>query len=173
MMDGMSSARGRRNWMESIVEKIPGFRGYLERESRRDVDKMQRDYLAEQVDRGRHELQWKIRDWSRGGQLDNLDLASSLEKLLDRFANRIRHADYGTAGFFDAVKIGEAELEALYQFDLHMVETVQDLSARIGVLPPTAASVALRSLMESAEAADRLFDERQRCIEDITDKGVR
>lgn len=173
MTDGMEHARGRRNWLERIVEKIPGFRGYLERETRRDVDKMQRDYIAERLDRGRHELQYKIRDWSRAGQLENLDIASSLDKLLDRIANRIRHADYGTAGFFDAVKIGEAELEALYNFDLKMMETVDDLCGEIGKLPLVEAKVALRSVMEAAEGTDRLFDERRRCIEDITDKGVR
>ena len=173
MTDGMEQARGRRNWLEGIVEKIPGFRGYLERETRRDVDKMQRDYLAEQMDGGRHELQWKIRDWSKGGQLDSLELASSLEKLLDRIANRIRHASYGTAGFFDAVKIGEAELEALYNFDLQLMETIQALCGDIGRLPTMDAGSSLRRVLESAESADRLFNERERCIEDITDKGVR
>ncbi len=173
MMDGMEGARGRRNWLERIVEKIPGFSGYLERETRRDVDKLQREYIAERLDRGRHELQWKIRDWSKGGRLDNLDLASSLEKLLDRIANRIRHADYGTAGFFDAVKIGEAELEALYHFDLQLMETVDELCGDIGRLPSAEAGRELGDLLEAAESADRLFDERKRCVEDITDKGVR
>ena len=56
-------------------------------------------------------MQGKIRDWSRAGNLANLDLASSIEKLLDSLGNRIRHADYGYTGFFDAVKIGEEELE--------------------------------------------------------------
>ena len=36
--------------------EIPGFKGYLDRELRREVDKMQRDWLAEQVDRARGRL---------------------------------------------------------------------------------------------------------------------
>ncbi|MCD4748141.1 MAG: hypothetical protein K8R59_02100 [Thermoanaerobaculales bacterium] len=170
---GLEEARERRNWLEKILAKIPGFKGYLDRELRREVDKMQRDWLAEQVDRGRQGVQSKIREWSRRGNLQSLDLASSLEKLLDRFANRIRHADYGSSGFFDAVQIGENELEKLYEFDLKLSETVEALAVQIEALPSDVGDSALNNLLEATEAADRLFDERATCIEDVTRKGDR
>ena len=108
MNEQMDRARERRNILERLGSKIPGFSGYLEREMRREVDKLQRNWLADQVDRARFAINGKIREWSREGRLDNLDRAGSIEKSLDRMANRIRHADYGSSGFFDAVKIGEA-----------------------------------------------------------------
>ena len=61
MNDGMERARERRNILEELGAKIPGFRGYLEAELRRDVDKMQRDWLAGQVDRARFAVNGKIR----------------------------------------------------------------------------------------------------------------
>ncbi|RLE26101.1 MAG: hypothetical protein DRJ65_06290 [Acidobacteria bacterium] len=172
MMNGFEKARDRRNWLEKLGEKIPGFRGYLDRELRREVDKMQRDFLASEVDRARQGLQAKIRGWSRKGVLDNLDIASTTEKLLDRLANRIRHADYGSSGFFDAVKIGEAELEELYRFDLELSLTVEALSGRIGDLPETPDEGSLFALLDGVEKADRFFDERSTKIENVTQKGV-
>lgn len=171
MNDGMERARERRNLLERLVAKIPGFRGYLEREMRREVDKLQRDWLANEVDRARFAVNAKIRDWTRAGNLDNLDLAGSLEKLLDRLANRIRHADYGSTGFFDAVKIGEAELDRLYAFDLDLSGAVEELALRVESLPDVAAESALRDLLEATEAADRAFDERATVFEDVTRKG--
>ena len=53
MNDEMERARDRRNILEKLGAKIPGFHGYLEREMRREVDKLQRDWLAAQVDRAR------------------------------------------------------------------------------------------------------------------------
>jgi hypothetical protein len=167
----MDDAVERRNIFEEIAAKIPGIKSYLEREMRREVDKMQRDWLAEQLDRGRGALQGKIRDWSRSGNLANLDLAASIDKALDRFANRIRHADYGYTGFFDAVKIREDELDRLYAFDLALIGTAENLALRIESLPGTAAEPDLRSLMEAVEAADRGFDDRARIFEDVTQKG--
>ena len=171
MNDGMDMARERRNILEKLGAKIPGFKGYLERELRRDVDKMQREWLAGQVDRARFSMNGKIRDWTRSGRLEDLDLASSIEKALDRLANRIRHADYGSSGFFDAVKIGEAELDEVYAFDLALSETVEYLAVQVEGLPGTADGATLARLLDATEAADRKFDERATVFEDVTQKG--
>lgn len=170
-MEGLEDARGRRNLLERIGAKIPGFKGYLEREMRREVDKMQRDWLAAQLDRARGGMQGRIRDWSRSGNLANLDVAGSIDKLLDRLANRVRHADYGYTGFFDAVKIYEDELDRLYAFDLALSDTVEGLARRVDILPGSASEPELRSLHEAVETADRQFDERARVFEDVTRKG--
>jgi hypothetical protein len=171
MSQGIENAEQRRNLLERIGAKIPGIKGYLNRELRREVDKMQRDWLAEQVDRGRRSLQEHVRDWSRAGNLSNLDLASSIDKALDRFGNRIRHADYGYTGFFDAVKIHEGELDKIYEHDLALMNHVEELTARIETLPQTATEPALRNLLDAVGEADREFDERARIFEDVTEKG--
>jgi hypothetical protein len=171
MNEGIERARDRRNILEKLGAKIPGFHGYLEREMRREVDKLQRDWLAAQVDRARFAMNAKIRDWTRKGRLENLDLAGSIEKGLDRLANRIRHADYGSSGFFDAVKIGEAELDRLYEFDLALAESVEYLALQVEQLPETADEQMLSRLLDSTEGADRKFDERATVFEDVTQKG--
>ncbi len=171
MTDGVESAREQRNFVERIGARIPGFRGYLEAELRRDVDKMQRDWLAAQVDRARGAMQARVRDWSRSGNLANLDLASSVDKGLDRLANRIRHADYGSSGFFDSVKIREAELDRLYAFDLALIGMTENLADRVEMLPGTAAEPDLRTLLDAVHSADRQFDERATVFEDVTRKG--
>lgn len=171
MNDGMERARERRNLLEELGAKIPGFRGYLDRELRRDVDKMQRDWLANQVDRARFALNGTIRAWTKAGRLDVLSTAGSVEKALDRLANRIRHADYGASGFFDVVKIRDAELEKIYAFDLALSETVEYLALQIEQLPPSSDDDTVNRLYDAVQAADRRFDERATVFEDVTQKG--
>jgi len=173
MTDGIDRARERRNLIERIGARIPGFSGYLEREMRREVDKLERDWLAARLDRVRGALQGKVREWSRHGNLANLDLAASAEKRLDRLANRVRHADYGYTGFFDAVKIYEEELDRIYRHDLALIETVEELDVAVRGLPATASEDAVRRVLEMVEAADRAFDERATVFEDVTQKGGR
>ncbi len=173
MNDGFERARERRNFLERLGEKIPGLKGFLDRESRREVDKMERDWIAGRLDRIREALQEKIRTWSRRGNLANLDIASSAEKALDRLGNRVRHADYGYTGFFDAVKVYEAELEKIYEFDLGFIERVERLQVVVESLPETAAGPALEALLEAIHEADRQFDERATIFEDVTQKGGR
>jgi hypothetical protein len=171
MSEGFESARGRRNILQRLIDKIPGFSGYQERAMRREVDKVQRDWLANEIDRARFAINGRIRDWTRDGDLENLDLASSIEKGLDRLANRIRHADYGSSGFFDAVKIGAAELERLYAFDLALSDTAEYLAVQVEGLPGTADERMLRRLLDAVEAADQKFDERATVFEDVTRTG--
>lgn len=171
MSNGIEGATERRNLLERLGARIPGISGYIEREMRREVDKMERDWLAGQVDRARQALDGKVREWSRAGNLANLDRAASLTKLLDRFANRIRHADYGYTGYFDAVKVYQNELDRLYEFDLALMDTVEELATRIESLPGTASEPALTSLLEATEKADRDFDARATVYEDVTQKG--
>jgi hypothetical protein len=171
MNDQLENARERRNFLERLGSKIPGFSGYLEREMRREVDKLQRDWLADQVDRARFSINGKVRDWSREGRLENLDRASSIEKALDRLANRIRHADYGSSGFFDAVKIGRGELDRIYEFDLALTDSMQYLALQVEQLPDTADEQMLKRLLDAVEEADRKFDERATVFEDVTRTG--
>ena len=171
MNEQMDRARERRNILERLGSKIPGFSGDLEREMRREVDKLQRDWLADQVDRARFAINGKIREWSREGRLDNLDRAGSIEKSLDRLANRIRHADYGSSGFFDAVKIGEAELDRLYEFDLALTDMVEYLALQVEQLPQTADEQMLSRLLDAVEGADAKFNERATVFEDVTRTG--
>jgi hypothetical protein len=171
MNDGLERARERRNILEELGARIPGFKGYLDRELRRDVDKMQRDWLAGQVDRARFAVNGKIRAWSKAGKLDILSTAGSVEKALDRLANRIRHADYGASGFFDVVKIREAELDKIYAFDLALAEAVEYLAVQVEQLPASADDDMVNRLYDAVQAADRRFDERATVFEDVTQKG--
>ena len=69
------------------------------------------------------------------------------------------------------MKIGEAELDRIYAFDLQLSEAVEELGVRAEALPDAPTEPALRSLLEATEAADRSFDERATVFEMVTQKG--
>ena len=43
------SGNDQRNWFERLSGKIPGYGGYVDKERRRDTDKMHREHLADRV----------------------------------------------------------------------------------------------------------------------------
>ena len=45
-MDLLGKARSQQNLLERIANRIPGFRGYREKELRRDAARLQREHLA-------------------------------------------------------------------------------------------------------------------------------
>lgn len=128
MADALERARAARTWLERLGTRIPGYRGYLERELRREVDQVLRTELAGRIDRARD----GVRTFQRRLRLDQADLLqrlSSADKRLDHVANVLRHAGSGYAGLFDATKVREEELATLYRFDLALVDGIDSLVA--------------------------------------------
>ncbi|HZT57060.1 MAG TPA: hypothetical protein VFA21_00395 [Pyrinomonadaceae bacterium] len=161
-----------RNWLERLGEKIPGYGGYVSKERRRDADKLQREHLAEQLRAAKQPLNEVMRELSSSGRLFEVGPVDRVIKKIDQIENRVRFASYGYAGFFDAVKIQDAQLDAIYRFDLALVEKVEALEGRARELgskssTPEGLKQAASELEAAADDLNRTFDERYRAIENF------
>jgi hypothetical protein len=110
------------NWFEKVLHKIPGFKGYYEREFRRDADRLQREFIVKQLQEVNKNLNLVIQTVSRQKNLELLTEYDLFAKSLQKTINEIRYADQGYSGFFDLIKIKEAELDSIYQLDGEMVD---------------------------------------------------
>ncbi|HEX4952825.1 MAG TPA: hypothetical protein VF017_05450 [Thermoanaerobaculia bacterium] len=128
-------AKSRRNALERLGEKIPGFAGFQDRELRRELDRRERESLAELLLAAKRALREKARTHTEAGRLAELTLFDRLERRLEGFAQAVRHADYGATGFFDAVKVREEDLTRLYDFDLGFFSEVEALSGLVEAMP--------------------------------------
>ena len=159
-----------RNWLERLGDKIPGYAGYVAKERRRDVDKLHREHLAERLRLSKQPLTDVMRELSSSGRLFEVGPVDRVLKKLDQVENRIRFASYGYAGFFDAVKIEEPQLERIYRFDLSLVEKVEDFERQARELAGKGATAdglkaAAAEIERAADDLNRTFDERYRAIE--------
>ena len=135
MTTGFEEAQERRNWLERLMDKIPGFKGFQNRELRRDVDKLQREHLAKELGQIKQAVRGKAQAYTDAGQIGALYLFGRMDGRLDGLSQAIRFADYGQSGFFDVVKINEPELDAIYQFDLSLVEDIARLAGDVAAIP--------------------------------------
>jgi len=126
-MTGIEKAKEMRNILERLMAKIPGFKGFMERETRREVDALERQSMAANLSEIRTDL---LRQLESGG-LEGLQVLGEAEKALDGLAQEVRYADYGYTGFFDVAKIYEAQLDQVYQFDLDFVTKIEELKALV------------------------------------------
>lgn len=149
---------------KKILNKIPGFKGYIERQSRRDSDKLLRDTIADGFEEQWQRVSALQRDFIGQGEIALVDDLESAAIKLRTFADRIRRAPRGYSGLFDAVKINEEELNKLYQYDAAMLEladtvgrAIDNISASVGTdgLP-----AAIRNLETVAQDCITVYDER-------------
>ncbi|MCI0490572.1 MAG: hypothetical protein L0229_28600 [Blastocatellia bacterium] len=158
-----------RNWLEKLGDKIPGYSGYVDRERRRDIDKLHREHLADRLRGLKAPLTDLLRELSSSGRLFEVGPVDLALKKLDKLENRVRFASYGYAGFFDVVKIEQQQLDAIYQFDLALIEHVDRLEAKLNELKAKAdTSEGLRTGSSEVTAVmdeiDRSFEGRYQAI---------
>ena len=131
MADLYDKIKDSQGLLGKIASMIPGFSGYMARETRREADKMLRETVAnrygEQLNRI-SDLQVQL---ITSGGIDWVDDLQDAATRLQRFIDMVRTAAYGYSGLFDAVKVNEPELAKLYQFDLALLENAAKVAAAI------------------------------------------
>jgi hypothetical protein len=171
-MDIQEKAREKMNWFERVLHKIPGFKGYYEREFRRDADRLQREFIVRQLQEVNKSLNLVIQTVSRQKNLALLTEYDLFAKSLQKTINEIRYADQGYSGFFDLIKIKEAELDSLYRLDGEMV----DLACRFNdeftkMSAQSSATTRLDPLKEYLQQINAMFTKRSTLLKGYQTSG--
>jgi hypothetical protein len=158
----LDKARGGQNLLERIMNFIPGFSGYRDRDLRRDADKLQREHLANKLDETKRALNDIAMAATREGNLDAINDVETVRKRLDAVIARLRWADRGYSGFFDDVKVDEAMLDRAYQADLALLENVARV--RQSAQASTPAAQRLQAMQAELQAIDQALTERDHVL---------
>ena len=151
-----------------IRKTLSGFVGYLDRENRREADKLLRATIA-----SRYEQQWgRIstiqRQMIEAGNLEQVDQLEAAAIKVRTFIDRVKVASYGYAGFFDAVRINETELQKLYSYDLQLLEDVNSISSAVDNVEASMGSdglpAAMRHLTTLAQDVIDAYDRRDEVL---------
>jgi hypothetical protein len=158
-----------RGWLEKLIGKIPGYKGYKEKEMRRESDKLLREMVATQMTKQRQRMDDLQRQMISAGRLEYLDEMGNATTKLQTFIDRVRKATYGYAGLFDAVRVKEDELDRLYDFDNQLMAYAERLSAALNEVEtsiPSGEGLAesVRTVLSICAEANRTFDDREQVI---------
>ncbi len=155
--------------LEQLVAKVPGYKGYKEKEMRREADKLLREQLARQFEEQRRAITNLQKQLISSGQFGFLDDLESGVMKLQYLIDRLKTASYGYAGFFDAVKVKEPQLDALYEFDNALMDEVPRVAAGINNVSQAIAAKeglaeAIANLVSTIQGINDTFSKRQDVI---------
>ena len=167
----LDKARAAQNALERLGNAIPGFKGYRERELRRDADRQQREHLAARLEANKKALSEVADKATRGGALDAVNDVEAARKRLDRVAARLRYAERGYSGFFDLVKVDEAALARVYELDLSLldaVDAVRGATDAARAAAPADVRPALQAAIASLDALDARLNDREAILRGVS-----
>lgn len=117
----------KRGLTEKIASYIPGYRGYKQKEIRREADKLLRDFMVKRLETARSNLKTVLRETADSDAVGLFRGLNRVSAILDRVINKIEHADYGYSGFFDLIKVREEELDRLMDYDYRILATCEEV----------------------------------------------
>jgi len=153
---------------KKIASKIPGFKGYVERQNRRDSDKLIRDTIFRRF----RELESRVSDlqveFINQGEIKYTDDLEKAALRLRTFADRVRTAPRGYSSLFEAVKINEAELAQLYEFDATLLDKSEEIGHAIDNVQSSVGTdglpAAIRNLQSLSKECVKAYDRRQEVV---------
>lgn len=147
---------------QNLLLKIPGMKGYQNREAFRDSDKAVRVKLAKELNGVKEVINLWKRDIMDAGKLKGLDVVDRALRKVEGLADRIQYESYGYSGYFDAAQIRDDELEKLYDFDLGLFEKV----AKILKAAQDARSGGADNIQAGAKSVEASCDELEQSLKD-------
>lgn len=168
MSDIYSKITEGRGLLEKIASKIPGFGGYMEKETRRTADKMLRDTIVSRYSEQLRRIEGLQTELISSGGFEHLDDMQVAFTRLQTFVDQVKTAAYGYTGFFDAVKVDEEALGKLYAFDDALLENANTVTAAVDTVQTSIGSdglkAAIRNLTAVATECNTTFNRRKEVL---------
>ena len=153
---------------KKILSKVPGFSGYIERNSRRQSDKLLRGVVADNFEAQWRRISGLQRDLIKQGSIEYVADVESAAIKIRQFIDRVRTATYGYSGLFDALTINQSELAQLYQYDLALLQGAEEVKGAVDNLEASLAGdglpAAIRNLVSVAAKYVETFNQRAQVI---------
>lgn len=163
----LRKARGEMRLSEKILSAIPGFKGYKEKELRRESDRLIRNHLYRRLKETEDDLKkvfQRLSDERLYMPMENMD---RLVMEFDRMKARVDHASYGYSGFFDVLKIQEEDLDSMLSFDSNLIDSIEALAEEVKALKevrPEGVNSRLETIKSSLSKLEEAFNVREEKI---------
>ncbi len=163
-----------RNFVESILRYVPGFRGYLEKEYRRESDYLARTWLADQLQSTKRPLDEFFRGLLDAGQIDAMPLLDRIRTRLDGLIAKMRGDVRGYSGIFDYVRIGQRELDRVYNEDMALIKEVTQFVKTVDHLTSqsTPAGKMAGELLQQLDTIETAYGQRTDILKGLADETL-
>ena len=152
-----------------LAAMIPGFGGYIERQNRRDADKLLRETVARRFDEQSQRVSHLQTELVSQGKIQYVDDIEQAALKLRTLIDKISTAPRGYSGLFDAVKINEKELEAIYQYDAAFFDLAEQIGRAIDNVEASLGDeaglpAAIRNLISLSRMAVETYNRRSEVV---------
>lgn len=121
----------KKNIFDKIGSLIPGYRGYSERDGRRNTDKILREEISKRMYEIEKQINTLIEDAISEKDFNLMKNLEKFRKKINTLNSKIKYSPQGTTGFFSDEEIKENELLEVYKIDLNIFNITTQIEEKI------------------------------------------
>jgi hypothetical protein len=159
--------------LEKLELILPGYRGYKEKELRRETDRLIRNYLLSRIQPAYRDFKNAMKAIALSGDQTLATEYNEVQAIFDRVISKLKTMSYGYTGFFDLVKVEEQQLDKMIEFDWNLVSTaerIQEKARNVAKSDPGKLREALDDLKNELLSLEDTLINRENIIKGVGEK---
>jgi hypothetical protein len=153
----------------NLLESIPGYDGYRDKENRRETDRRVREQIGRRLGDLAREVELVAANLATQRQIDSVGPVDGLAKSIRHLQDLVQTATYGYGGLYSDRDVDATALDQLNAFDNDLLNKVEALHPLIESLRSASSTSARQSEMAEIESAvtavKSRFEERSFVVE--------
>ena len=179
MTDFRDRVQADRGLIKMIQLAIPGYRGYRKKEDLRIADRLLREELANRFSIVIIAFEGARKAIIKKNELQLIEDAGKLVTRAGTCKERLIHAEQGYTGISPDYRILEPQLNQMYEWDLGLLNLIEDLQKTANALREKASSgteaemsAELEKALLAIENYEIIFEQRRESLAGLTIGGV-
>ncbi len=160
-----------RGLLKRIQLHVPGFAGYRRREDLRQAENMLRIQMANGLKSARETTEEARELMVEENHYEELDRVGRVINRFRTLEGRVRHAEGGYSGISPAIRIEDAEINRLYEYDASLLDDASALAKETGELKVAAGEgkglrKRTKEIRSQLDAFEDTFEKRMLVVSD-------
>lgn len=154
--------------LQRLIDRIPGYSGYRDKENRRETDKRVREQVVAALEQQIARIEAVAADLANRREIMAVGPVDTVAKSARHLQDQIRTATYGYGGLRGDRTVDGPALDQLISFDQGLLDKVDALSTQVDALvaaDDTTRLTTLGAITSSLTQLQTTYDERQFLIE--------
>jgi hypothetical protein len=162
------TSTGRTAW--SLLNRIPGYSGYRDKENRRDIDRAVRDRLVADLTSRAERAERLAQQLAEQRQIQSVSNVNHVVQAIRSFSDRVNTASYGYGGLFGQRDVDAGALDQIRLFDESMFAGLDQIDGGLSDLESAVSAAgdiatAAKSITDAVASLNERWDTRSRVVE--------
>ncbi len=158
-----------RDFLDNLMLKVPGFKGYVEHSEVYDADRIIRNFMSDRIIDFKKVVESSLGELVKSGEGKLLPELDSLNLVLERVLKKTKYADYASSSF-SGIKVTPEDQDRILGYDWNLVQVLDEVGGFVDGMRSTDSKelmALIKDIKKRINDFEKAFDGRKSVILEV------